>query len=422
MIINLKEIALEYRKFGFQSTCITNKPNEYNKYHRNFFKTPNHSWDNLTDNIQTNSEFENLDWKNAVGIGTVTKWNKLSVIDIDGCSNEKFLHKVLRKLNLPIDYEWVVESGSKNGFHIYYYGKQIKECIEDSVVSTFPPKKKYEAYFDKIEFLWETHCVLPPSVHGSGNRYQFLNKKFPKFKPNKIDKNHIYDFIEEFLDFDELVHGENYGKLKHSIRSNGEFVNEIGSTDISKYLMDDIYIIVDIETSGLPYKKENQIFYPEILQISWLLTNSKGILIKKNSYIVKSNFFINNSPSNLNIDFEVAKIVGYPLVDIIKRFIEDLKISDFVVSHNIDFDIPILSNHFVKNYNINPFKNKRMLCTMKSSVDYCKIPSDYGYKYPKLSELFQTLFVCEAKNLHNAEIDILYTLKCFKKLKELKII
>lgn len=59
---------------------------------------------------------------------------------------------------------------------------------------------------------------------------------------------------------------------------------------------------------------------------------------------------------------------------------------------------------------------------MKSSVEFCKIENSYGYKFPKLSELYFKLYNYNLNNSHNAEIDVLHTLKCFKKLKEICII
>jgi DNA polymerase III epsilon subunit-like protein len=422
-IPNLKEIASKYREFGFNITCISSKLNDFNKHTTNFFKTPCQPWDQMSRTEQNDIGFEKNDWDSAIGLGTVTKWNNLFVIDIDGCNDIDLLEKMLRKLGLPINYEWVVKSGSNNGFHIYLYGGKIRECNQNHVVSTFPPKDKFEKYLDKVEFLWETHCVLPPSVHGSGNRYIFLNCTFPKAKPLNVSADIVYDFINEFLKFEEIINGETYGGVTLEIKPKEEFVPEAKIEDITKYLLEDIYCIVDIETNGFPENVEGKIKYPEILQVAWVLTNSKGVLIKKKSFIVKSDFFKNNSKAEiLNIDFSVANIVGVPINEIMAKFLEDLKISDFVVSHNTDFDISILSNYFLSNFNINPFSKKSILCTMKSTIDFCKIENKYGYKFPKLSELYFKIFNYQLSNSHNAEVDVLHTLKCFKKLKELNII
>jgi DNA polymerase III epsilon subunit-like protein len=420
---NLKDIARNYKAFGFNITCMSSKLNDFNKLTSNFFKTPCQKWEHLSINNQSNLEFEQNDWENAIGVGTVTKWNNLFVIDIDGCNDRDLINEMLQKLGLPVDYEWVVESGSNNGFHIYLYGERLKECKEEDVVSTFPPKSIYEGLFDKIEFLWETHCVLPPSVHGSGNRYNFINKNFPINQPKNINRDSVYDFIEEYLEFDEIVNGQGYFGTTLKIQSNEEFLSETKSVDLTKYLLDEVYCIVDIETTGFPQMVNDKKIYPEILQVAWVLTNSKGTLLKKKSFITDSDFFVKNMSSDFtNIDFEVARMVGFPINEIMSKFVEDLKISDFIVSHNTDFDIDILSNYFLVNFNTNPFSKKKIICTMKSSVDYCKIESRYGFKYPKLNELYEKLFNYKISNSHNAEIDVLHTLKCFKKLKKLKII
>lgn len=416
----LKILANKYREFEFNISCITNQPNEYNVNSRSFFKTPSHPWVKLFRNKQTTSEIESYDWQNSVGIGTFTGLNDLVLIDIDGCSDLNILKRILRHLKLPENYEWVVESGSKNGYHIYYRGNKIDECDDDDVVSTFPPKAEFEKYIDKVEFLWRTHTVLPPSVHGSGNKYSFINTDFPKSKPIFIDNNTIYNFIESFLDFEEIEGGGGYGEVLTLISSKTEFINDFEETDLTKYLLDDIYLIIDIETSGLPVKTSLNTTYPEIIQISWVVTNKKGLILKKNSFIIDTSFIkINNHSNFVNIDFEIARKVKFPLTHVLKKLTEDIKMSDYIIAHNIEFDIEILGHYFIKNYGVNPFKNKKMICTMKSTVDFCKIPNNYGYKYPKLSELYFKLFGFEVTNSHNAEIDVLHTLKCFKKLKSL---
>lgn len=419
---SLKDIAKKYKSFGFNITCMSSKLNDFNKVTSNFFKTPCQKWEHLYTNKQNDLEFEKNDWDNVIGVGTVTRWNNLVVIDIDGCNSIDLLENMLKTLGLPIDYEWVVESGSNNGFHIYYYGEKLEECNEKDVVSTFPPNNMYEGHLYKVEFLWKTHCVLPPSVHGSGNRYKFINNRIPNNIPQRINRDTVYEFIEKYLSYNEIINSKGYG-FTLKINSNEEFLSETQSEDITKYLLGEIYCIVDIETTGFPQKFNDKTIYPEILQVAWVLTNSNGVLIKKKSFISKSDFFKNNVTSEfINIDFDVAQTVGYPLNDIMSSFVEDLKISDFILAHNTDFDIDILSNYFIENFNINPFTKKEIICTMKATVNFCKIESRNGYKYPKLGELYYKLFNYYITNSHNAEVDVLHTLKCFKKLKKIGII
>lgn len=59
---------------------------------------------------------------------------------------------------------------------------------------------------------------------------------------------------------------------------------------------------------------------------------------------------------------------------------------------------------------------------MKSSTDFCKIPNFYGYRYPKLQELYIKLFDVDFENAHDAFSDISATLKCFKEMVKRRII
>ena len=59
---------------------------------------------------------------------------------------------------------------------------------------------------------------------------------------------------------------------------------------------------------------------------------------------------------------------------------------------------------------------------MKSSTNFCRIPGNYGFKWPKLSDLHIKLFGKDFDEAHNALADIRATADCFWELKRLKII
>ena len=53
---------------------------------------------------------------------------------------------------------------------------------------------------------------------------------------------------------------------------------------------------------------------------------------------------------------------------------------------------------------------------MKSTTDFCKIQGNYGYKYPKLQELYKKLFGHGFEDAHNSQADILATMQCYFEL------
>jgi DNA polymerase-3 subunit epsilon len=185
------------------------------------------------------------------------------------------------------------------------------------------------------------------------------------------------------------------------------------------------YIVFDVETTGLPkdYKASPISFelWPHIVQFSWLLvTKNTKENTKEKSYIIKpDNYIISEESSNIhNITTTYAIQNGYLLKDVLQIFKKDCDSVDFVVAHNATFDISVVSAayHRIKE-NVNFLKNKKVICTMKSSTNICKLPGKYGYKYPKLEELYFFLFK-EKPNviLHNALEDSKITLKCYIEL------
>ena len=101
-----------------------------------------------------------------------------------------------------------------------------------------------------------------------------------------------------------------------------------------------------------------------------------------------------------------------------------LKNSDYIVAHNTDFDINVLRCEFLRNNIEDPFKEDlNIICTMKKSKDFCKLPSTYGnYKWPSLQELYFKLFRVHFKEAHNAKFDVRATFKCFWELSQQNVI
>lgn len=80
--------------------------------------------------------------------------------------------------------------------------------------------------------------------------------------------------------------------------------------------------------------------------------------------------------------------------DIYKLFEKDLKESDFILGHNINFDISFLKKEFER-ININ-FEPKNLFCSMNYFKNILKLKSSIGtIKSPKLSELLNYLKISD---------------------------
>lgn len=92
--------------------------------------------------------------------------------------------------------------------------------------------------------------------------------------------------------------------------------------------------------------------------------------------------------------------------------------SNYIIAHTISFDEKILGAEFLRKRIQSNFNDKRKLCTVQSSINYCKLPGLYGYKWPKLSELYLKLFGVGFEEAHNAAVDIKATEKCFWEMRK----
>lgn len=182
-------------------------------------------------------------------------------------------------------------------------------------------------------------------------------------------------------------------------------------------------LVIDTETTGLP-KNRTSIYntdnWPYIIQLSFILfdTNNLNIIYIFNEYIkiseninisedsVKIHKITKNKTNSCGIDIKYA-------LNILNTI---LKNTDLIIGHNISFDKQILMVEFIRNNILSKLSNQKYFCTMKNYTNFCKIKkstSTSQYKYPKLSELFETIFINSPEDLHNSYNDILICLRCY---------
>ncbi|MCB0378258.1 MAG: 3'-5' exonuclease [Bdellovibrionales bacterium] len=183
-------------------------------------------------------------------------------------------------------------------------------------------------------------------------------------------------------------------------------------------------LFFDTETTGLPknYKLpythlEN---WPHIVQLSWLVSEN-GQILKESDNIIKVSVPIPIESSRVHgITNEISQAKGRELNVVLTEFLTDLESSDMMVAHNLSFDLAVLQAELLRE-DFDPEIQKPTFCTMKSAVDYCKLPGMYGFKWPKLEELYDICFSEKLENAHNALVDVKATHRCFQKLIDDKV-
>lgn len=185
-----------------------------------------------------------------------------------------------------------------------------------------------------------------------------------------------------------------------------------------------MHLFFDTETTGLPRNWQAPVSdidnWPRMIQIAWILCDTKGKRIESNDFIIKpENFIIPREASRVHgITTEKANQEGVALETVLKKFNSLVKQCEYIVAHNVSFDEKILGAELIRKNIPSDFESKRKLCTMHASTNYCKIPGPYGYKWPKLSELHIKLFGQDFKFAHDASADINATEKCFWEMRK----
>lgn len=191
-----------------------------------------------------------------------------------------------------------------------------------------------------------------------------------------------------------------------------------------------MYLIFDTETTGLP-KNYNAPFHdtdnwPRMVQLAWQLHGASGELIDAKNFIVQpEGFDIPFNASKIHgITTERAQKEGHPLDEILDVFQMALSKSEFLVGHNISFDVNIVGCELFRKGRALVLSKKKTIDTKDESTTYCALPGGMGgkFKWPTLTELHQRLFGSSFSQAHNASADVEATARCFLELLRLGII
>lgn len=195
--MNFRDIAKDYFDvFGFNVLPLENKVPKV---------TGESGWKKWEIEEMTSMDIDSLGWISSTnGIGAISGIKKLRCLDFDNVTNFEIVKKFVVGFGLPIEYAWVVKSGSGKGYHIWFY------CDADTYLfqilggekSYYKLQLKETELCDHIELRWKNcQTVLPPSFHPSGKQYEFINIReggLPSIQPQNIGIGKLIVVLKEF--------------------------------------------------------------------------------------------------------------------------------------------------------------------------------------------------------------------------------
>lgn len=464
MIRNIQTFARYFHNLGLNISCISKPLNIEYLNQAQYMKKPDPEYSLYYDKRQELNELDGLSWSNATGLGLILGFNDFMCIDLDRCTSIKFVKCLLEILELPDNYEWVVKTGSGSGYHIIVQSPFKPNLVESSEIGIdhwgdykefendriYPDVefinslydsnykissfRSYIPYLEKIEFLWKEHCLLPPSYHKSGLQYCFVFKELPESMPKFVSPTRIYNLFHKVVlnnksGVEKLISSIDQQETKSYLDPSERFEIALKDnlvTNLSGYKHNDLTIIIDTETNGLPLKS-NAPFYdtdnwPELLQVAWIITNGWDVIYQNNSIIKYNSITISPEIQKLTgINEQIIKTIGREPETVINLFLNDLNKCNKIVAHNIEFDIKVLKSFFFRlGLSLN-LSEKKLICTMDRAFKNKSKIKDYNQdRFLKNAELVKLLKIdSDNEMLHNAVYDAYLTYKCYQRLNEI---
>lgn len=186
-------------------------------------------------------------------------------------------------------------------------------------------------------------------------------------------------------------------------------------------------LVFDTETTWFIDKKNpNLDAQPYIIQFAWIfgeLKDGKFIEIKRINQFIKPKISIPYASSQVHHIYDIDVKNAPSIEEYIDDFLSIINESDIVIWHNIEYDEDMIKLELKRLGREFEYRPQQVLCTMKQTVDYCKLPGNWErFKYPKLWELYKKLFWEYFIWAHDAIVDVEATLKAFLELHKLQVV
>jgi DNA polymerase III subunit epsilon len=188
-----------------------------------------------------------------------------------------------------------------------------------------------------------------------------------------------------------------------------------------------MYLFFDTETTGIPanYKApaSDLANWPRLVQVAWLLADEQANEVAAAQYIVQAEgFTIPQDAAKVHgITTATALRKGVALKTVLAAITPHIEQASVLVAHNMEFDEKILGAEFLRAGYPNIVESRERQCTMQAATDYCRLPGQYGYKWPSLQELHTKLFGQPFEGAHDALVDARACWRCYVELKRLGV-
>lgn len=186
-------------------------------------------------------------------------------------------------------------------------------------------------------------------------------------------------------------------------------------------------VFFDTETIGTPdnYRApmSDSANWPRMVELAWAISQDGETLEGQHARLIQPDGWAIPPEAEAihGITTEDCQIHGMPASEVLAEILGVTSRAALLVGHNIEFDLAIVGAEL---YRIglgdvaDLMAGQLRYCTMRSGVELCRLPGRYGFKWPRLNELYRELFGREPKLAHRAGADVQATAECYFEMRK----
>jgi len=237
----------------------------------------------------------------------------------------------------------------------------------------------------------------------NGHEYLFI---IPENYKTINKKNELIEYLEIKIKNDQQSN-RNYPSINQNILNNNNII-QVKQSDVqfvlnTKENKTNNFMVLDTETSDLN---------GDVIQLAYIIIDENFKIIKTVNKFIKDRIPSKETILIHGITVEKLRKEGTEFNDVFKEFITDLKNIDYIVGHNIAFDLRIIINNLRK-FEIKIISNGKINYNIFKNFE---IKDTYTLSNKKLEILYNELFNKSIIGAHNALNDVLATFECYKYL------
>jgi DNA helicase-2/ATP-dependent DNA helicase PcrA len=237
----------------------------------------------------------------------------------------------------------------------------------------------------------------------NGHEYSFI---IPENYKTTNTKNELIEYLETKIKNDQQSN-RNYPSINQNIlNNNNNNIIQVKSPDIQFVLNTNEnntnnFMVLDTETSDLN---------GDVIQIAYIIVDENYNIIKKFNKYIKNRIPSKETIEIHGITVEKLRTCGEDFNLVFTEFINDLKSIDYIVGHNVGYDLRVIVNNLRK-YDIKIITNGYINYNLFKQF---LIKDTYSLTHKSLEKLHFEYFGKPIVGAHDAINDVLATFECYK--------